>query len=141
MKSELISMVSMALLCLVPAAAGQAAADPSYVNQNQTDPRPVGLAGVAGNIHDPGGLSFVRASISLFTEQDHTLVATVESDKSGHFSFAKIKPGLYRVVAKVEGLCPANIPVKIESFSPVHRKMQIIMQPKGLDTCSYAIVK
>ena len=58
---------------------------------------------------------FPGATVSLFTEEGHTLVASVKSDRDGKFKFDKVEQGLYRVVARVQGLCPANIPVKIES--------------------------
>jgi hypothetical protein len=82
-----------------------------------------------------------RASVSLFSEAGHTLIGTVLSDKDGKFRFAKVEKGLYRVVAKVEGLCPANIPVKVESSLLAHRKLVITMQPKDIDTCSYGMAK
>jgi hypothetical protein len=44
-------------------------------------------------------------------------------------------------VVRVEGLCPANIPVNVESSLLAHRKLVITMQPKDIDTCSYATAK
>ena len=82
-----------------------------------------------------------RVSVSLFTEQGHTMVATVVSDKDGKFKFTKVDKGLYRVVARVEGLCTANIPVKVESSLLAHHRLEITMRPKEMDTCSYGMAK
>ena len=82
-----------------------------------------------------------RATVSLFTEQGHALVATAVSDKDGKFKFAKVDKGLYRVVARVEGLCTANIPILVESSLLAHRKVVITMRPKDIDTCSYGMAK
>jgi hypothetical protein len=45
------------------------------------------------------------------------------------------------VVVRVDGLCPANIPVELESSLLAHRRIEITMQAKALDTCSYAVAK
>ena len=81
------------------------------------------------------------ASVSLFTEDGHKLVATVISDKDGKFRFDKVEKGLYRVVARVAGLCTANIPILVESGLLLHHKLEITMQPKDLDRCSYGMAK
>jgi hypothetical protein len=52
-----------------------------------------------------------------------------------------VEKGLYRVVARVEGLCPANVPIKIESSLLAKRRLIITMRPKDLDTCSYGMAK
>ena len=82
-----------------------------------------------------------RAVVSLFTEDTHTLVASVNSDKDGKFKFDKVEKGLYRVVARVDGLCTANIPVKVESRRWRTAGSIITMRPKDIDTCSYGMAK
>jgi hypothetical protein len=37
------------------------------------------------------------ACLSLFTEKDHKLVASVVADEKGHFMFGAIKTGVYRL--------------------------------------------
>jgi hypothetical protein len=122
-----------------PAATGSANA-PVYTNENQSDPAPLKLNAVAGRVRGLGGDAMSRASVSLFTEDGHAFIATVVSDKDGKFRFDKVDKGLYRIVARVDGLCTANIPIKVEP-SLLHRKLEITMQPKGLDTCSYGMAK
>ncbi len=114
----------------------------AYEDHNQSPPRALDFSTtLEGYVHDPGKIPYPNASVLMFSEQGHTLVASVKSDHNGRFEFGKIKPGLYRVVAKVGTLCAANIPVKVSSFALGHRRLQITMQPGGLDTCSYGTMK
>jgi hypothetical protein len=99
------------------------------------------LSGVEGQVRGLGGDAMPRASVSLFTEDGHTLVATAMTDKDGKFHFGKVDKGFYRVVARVPGLCPANVPVKVESSILAKHKMQITMVAKDIDTCSYGQAK
>ncbi|HEY5054606.1 MAG TPA: carboxypeptidase-like regulatory domain-containing protein [Acidobacteriaceae bacterium] len=113
----------------------------TYVNENGTDPAPLNLRELQGTVVGLGGEAMPRAQVTLFTEADHSPVATVTSDREGKFRFDKVEKGFYRVLARVEGLCPANVPVKLESSLFAKRKLIITMRPKGLDTCSYGVAK
>ncbi len=120
---------------------GQAQTAAAYVNENGTDPAPLHLRQLEGKVVGLGGDPMPRAEIALFTENGHSLVATATSDREGKFHFDKVEKGLYRIVARIEGLCPANVPVKLESSLLGKRKMIITMRPKDLDTCSYGVAK
>ena len=109
----LLTMGWMGVFAAAPAQAAQAAPAPAYVNENPADPAPLKLVGVEGRVRGLGGDPMSRATVSLFTEDKHELVATVMSDKDGKFRFDKVGKGLYRVVARVEGLCTANIPILV----------------------------
>lgn len=113
----------------------------AYVNENGTDPAPLHLRQLEGKVVGLGGDPMPRTELALFTENGHSLVATATSDREGKFRFDKVEKGLYRVVARIEGLCPANIPVKLESSLLGKRKLVITMRPKDLDTCSYGVAK
>ncbi len=143
MKTTLLLMIGlMGFLSAAPARAAQApVAAPVYVNENQTDPPPLKLNGVDGTVRGLGKDAISRASVSLFSEVGHTLLGTVVSDRDGKFRFEKVEKGLYRVVVKVEGLCTANIPVKVESSLLAHRRLEVTMRPKDIDTCSYGMAK
>lgn len=142
MKMTLWMMIGLVgMLGAAQAGLGQEPVVPTYVNENSTDPAPLKLNGLAGRVRGLGGDAISRATVSLFTEEGHMLVASVNSDRNGKFHFDKVDHGLYRVVARVAGLCPANIPVKIESSLIMHHKLEITMRPKGLDTCSYGMSK
>lgn len=122
--------------------AQSAAATPAvYVNENGTDPAPLNLRELEGKVVDLGGEAMPRTQVALFTENGHSLLATVVSDREGKFHFEKVEKGLYRVVARVEGLCPANVPVKLESGLLAKHKLIITMRPKDPDTCSYGVAK
>ena len=112
-----------------------------YVNENGTDPAPLNLRELQGKVEGLGGEAMPQAQVALFTESGHSLLATVVSDREGKFRFEKVEKGLYRVVARVEGLCPANVPVKLESSLLAKRKIIITMRPKDPDTCSYGVAK
>lgn len=125
-----------------PPAATSAAMDASaYVDENPKEPKMLKLDGLEGRVRGLGGDALPRATVSLFTEDGHALVATVVSDQDGKFRFNKVEKGLYRVVARVEGLCPANVPVKVESSLLAKRKLEITMVAKDIDTCSYGTAK
>ena len=125
----------------VPTATGTPAAVDTYVNENSTDPAPLKLRDVDGVVRGLGGDAMSRASVSLFTERGHSLIGTVVSDRDGKFRFGKVEKGLYRIVARIEGLCTANIPIVVESSLLAHRKVVITMRPKDIDTCSYGLAK
>ena len=142
MKTFLLMIGMAGFLWAAPARAAQAAATaPAYVNENPTDPAPLKLSGVDGQVRGLGGDAMQRASVSLFTEEGHTLIATIVTDRDGKFRFNKIGKGMYRVVARVEGLCTANIPIKVESSFMAHRRLEITMRAKDIDTCSYGMAK
>jgi len=146
MKSKQLWMVlAAAIAAAIPAvkasAAGQTTAAATYVNENGTDPAPLNLRELQGKVEGLGGEAMPRVQLALFREGDHSLLATTVSGIDGKFKFDKVEKGLYRIVARVEGLCPANVPVKMESGLLAKRKMTITMRPKGLDTCSYGVAK
>jgi hypothetical protein len=142
MKTTLWLAIGLAVLAATPARAAQELAAPAtYVDENTPDPPPLKLSGVEGTVLGLGGDAMPRVSVSLFTEVGHTLLTTVITDKDGKFRFSKVEKGLYRVVAKIQGLCPANIPVKVEAGFLAHHHLEITMQPKDIDTCSYGLAK
>jgi hypothetical protein len=114
---------------------------PVYMNENSKDPAPMKLRELQGTVRGLGGDPMPRAMVSLFTEDTHTLVGSETTDREGKFKFEKVQRGAYRVVARVEGLCPANIPVIMEGGLLGHRKLEITMRPKDIDTCSYGMAK
>ncbi len=111
-----------------------------YVDENPKPPAVLKLDGLEGSVRGLGGDALPMAKVSLFAEDGHALVGTVVTDKDGKFRF-KVDKGLYRVVARVEGLCPANVPVKVESSVLAKHKLVITMVAKDIDTCSYGMAK
>jgi hypothetical protein len=114
---------------------------PTYVNENSTDPAPIKLRELEGKVVGLGGDAMPRATVSLFTEEGHTLVGSETTNRDGKFKFEKVAHGAYRVVARVAGLCPANIPIQVAGSLLAHRKLVITMRPKDIDTCSYGTTK
>jgi hypothetical protein len=142
-KTILLTVGAIGLLFASSACRAQTAATTpdAYVNENPSDPAPLKLREVEGTVRGLGRDPMSMATVSLFTEQGHTLVATVISDKNGKFKFGKVDNGPYRLVVKVAGLCPANVPILKESNLLAHNKVVITMQPKDVDKCSYGMAK
>jgi len=143
MKSFLLTIGLASLLAAAPTLTAQdaAATAPAYVNENQTDPSPLKLDGVEGVVRGLGGDPMPRATVSLFAEHGHALITTALTDRDGKFRFPKIDKGPYRIVAHVDGLCTANIPILVESNVLAHHRLIITMQAKDLDRCSYGVAK
>lgn len=142
MKKHVWAAIGLAVVAA--GASGRAqmpAATPTYVNENQTDPAPLKLRDVEGVVRGLGGDAMPRASVALFTEDRHELVGATMSDKDGKFRFDKVGKGAYRLVVKVAGLCPANVPILLEGSLLAHHKVVITMQAKDIDTCSYGMAK
>jgi hypothetical protein len=108
-----------------------------YENHNQIDSKAVALRAVTGKAHDEQGVMIPNVSLGLFTEKDHRLVMITWSATDGAFQFASVTPGRYRLVAKYDGLCPANVPIRVTRLSSADRGVDLHMMPRGIDTCSY----
>ena len=131
----------MVALVVGSAAVAQSPVVPKYVNENPKDPAPLKMRELQGTVRGLGGEPMPRAMVSLFTEDTHTLVGSETTDRDGKFKFEKVQKGAYRVVARVEGLCAANIPIIIEGGFLGHKKLEITMRAKDIDTCSYGMAK
>src|ERR1035437_52576 len=51
----------------------------AYVDENPTVPTVQKMRELVGKVRDLGGMPIPRASVSLFTEEGHALITTVES--------------------------------------------------------------
>lgn len=117
----------------------------SYENHNQTDYGPLRVAAIKGSTDIQIGTQkrpgVPGACLVLFTGRDHELVMSAEADADGRFELKDVAPGYYRLIARAEGLCTANIFVEVVKPSR-NRKSEILLhvQATGIDTCSYAEV-
>jgi hypothetical protein len=143
MRIAIVGLVMAATLGAgaVAGAQGRDPVVPTYVNENPNEPTPIKLRDLEGKVIGLGGDAMPKATVSLFTEDTHTLVGSETTNKDGKFKFEKVAHGAYRIVARVAGLCPANIPIQLGSSLLAHRKLVITMRPKDIDTCSYATTK
>jgi hypothetical protein len=112
---------------------------PTYQNHNMVDYGPLVLRNLSGYDIDPYSARMAGGCISLFTEKDHQLVATIRADKDGNFAFATVSPGRYRLVVDFRGFCVANVPLKIVRWprGGLRRKLVLHMMLGAIDTCSY----
>ncbi|MGH9562753.1 MAG: carboxypeptidase-like regulatory domain-containing protein [Terracidiphilus sp.] len=109
-----------------------------YENHNQIDYGPLIVQEVKGAITDPQQGAVPKACVAVFTEKEHKLLATTESDADGKFSLESLPPGRYRLVVKADPLCAANVPLQVVKRQKKKQVLQVHMKPRGLDSCSYA---
>lgn len=145
-------LVSSILICLRLPAIAQISAKQcnetiKYENRNQSDPKPLVINEAIGDVTVQGGKPVndlgpaSGACLGIFTEKEHKLVATATTDREGRFKFNSVTPGEYRIVARYETFCIANIPLIITAkASPKHKRLTLHMRPVSLDECSYAEV-
>jgi hypothetical protein len=122
-------------------------ASPVYENHNMADYGPLKVKVVEGRaiVHTEDKsvpeTAISGACLSLFTEKEHTLVASAVADSEGRFQFGHVAAGHYRLLARSNGFCTANIPVLIMGSSPAAKsqatELLIHFRPAGIDTCSY----
>ena len=113
-----------------------------YENHNQTDYSRLIVQNVKGVITGPQEGTIPKACVGIFTEifteKDHKLVASAETDSNGYFALQIVSPGLYRLVVKAGLLCAANVPLLVVVKSQKKNKvLHVHMKPRGLDSCSY----
>jgi hypothetical protein len=111
-----------------------------YENHNQIDYGPLIVNEVKGTITDPQQVAVPKVCVGIFTENEHKLVATTESDPDGKFSLQSLPPGRYRLVVKADPLCAANVPLQVVRHQKKKQVLHVYMKPRGLDTCSYGEV-
>lgn len=108
-----------------------------YVNKNFVDDHPIKLTGVAGIARDPSGYPLGSVRVLLFSERKHTLLFKSQTDDDGKFNFVKVPDGRYRLIAKIAGLCPANVAIIVKADGTPARKLVLHMSPAAIDSCSY----
>jgi hypothetical protein len=112
----------------------------TYENHNQIDYGPLPVRQVAGLAHDDNGVVIPNISLGLFTEQAHALIAVVKTSADGKFVFKSVVPGRYRLVAKSEGFCTANVPIVVGDGNRADSIIELHMKVGGIDTCSFGLI-
>jgi hypothetical protein len=112
-----------------------------YENHNQVEIRPLKVHLIEGNSEIDVGTEkqpgVPGACYVLFTEKDHTPVASVRADANGKFEFRAVPPGRYRLIARAKGLCTANIALEVVKSSAPKAKVLVHFRASGIDSCSY----
>lgn len=139
----IIGLIALCWISLAQNSGTLSSYSTDYENRNQIDYGPLKVSAVQGwsvirvadhdeNFGAPG------AWYGLFTETEHKLLSSVSADSTGHFSFQRVPPGRYRLVAKTQNLCAANVPLVVVKRKPSHNTYLLIhFSPSGVDTCSY----
>jgi len=108
-----------------------------YENHNQIDYGPLIVQEVKGTITDPQQVAVPKVCVGVFTEKEHKLVASTESNADGKFRLQNVPPGWYRLIIKADPLCAANVRVRVVKRQKNKQVLQVHMKPRGLDSCSY----
>jgi hypothetical protein len=111
----------------------------AYESHNQVDPNPLKMRKVFGVARGENGYPIQSMAVGLFTEKDHLLIAQTETDQKGEFSFASVRAGRYRLVAKHPAFCTANVPLIVESggLGRSSKALELHMKVGGIDVCSF----
>lgn len=137
--------VAVWLLTLGPAAlsheAGEVCKGLTYENRNQTDYGPLRVPVIRGIATDAQGVAVPKVCLGIFTEPDHKLISSTETDNVGRFEFKDISKGNYRLVAKYDGFSPANAKLRVETHSQNKKPLTVQMRFAGLDTTSFVELK
>jgi len=136
------SLIWVALLCAVAPplfgqAENQACKDMQYEHETQIDNVPYRIRQVKGTARDWEGDVVPGLCIGVFTEAEHKLVATAETDEKGAFELKDLPAGDYRLVAHYTGLCSTNIRLRIQPRLRSKKVLALHMVLPAIDTCSY----
>jgi hypothetical protein len=147
-QQSVLAFLGLAFLAVMPSMAAQKGDDPcssstAYENHNQVDYGPLRVRAVQGTgIVESGdksqpGKTVPGACLSLFTEKDHMFLASVTADSEGRFQFDAVPRGRYRLVARADAFCIANIPLEVVRSSRKKVGILVHFRPAGIDSCSY----
>ncbi|MFN7934015.1 MAG: carboxypeptidase-like regulatory domain-containing protein [Bryobacteraceae bacterium] len=112
-----------------------------YENRSQTDYGPLRLASIRGTAKDSKGVRVPGVCIGIFTPKDHNLIMATQTDREGSFEFRGVANGEYRLVAKCEGFCSGNAKIRVDPSSRSKKRLDLLIRPSGLDSCSYFELK
>jgi hypothetical protein len=108
-----------------------------YQNHNMIDYGPLVVPSIIGVAEDKSKVAVPDVCIVLFTDDAaHKRVGMTTTDMDGNYALPVVPDGKYRLVAALDPLCVANVPVVVEHKAR-KRPVAIVLQPRGLDSCSY----
>jgi hypothetical protein len=113
----------------------------AYENDNQVENPPPKIHIIQGSteidVATERQTDVAGACFTLFTEKDHALVAGAKSSANGHLEFDAVPPGRYRLVARANGLCAANVSIVVVKSPRVKSRIVFDFVAAGIDACSY----
>ena len=146
-RTTLILLVSMFLLPC-PAVAHQETEscrkEMLYENHNEVDPVTLSVRVISGRVIDMDRVPVPGACVGVFT-LDGKIVSTTTTNDQGYFKTAPMPHGSYRLVAKFDGFCVANVPLRVVRWPLggllIRRRIIIHIQPVRMHHCSYGDYK
>jgi hypothetical protein len=134
-------MVVIATCFALPAHAQDDCAKTVYQDHNMTDYGPLAVRSIGGVIEDKHQSRIPGVCVVVFTDNgEHRMVMATRAGKDGQYVLPALPDGNYRVVASYDSLCAANVPVVVSGKAKM-RPLHIIMEPHGIDACSYGELK
>jgi len=106
----------------------------AYEDRNQVDYGPLPLSQLRGKAVDLSGVAVPGVCVGLFTESDHSLIASTATSANGEFTLKNAPRGEYRLVARYPAFGTANARVRIGRGA---KGLMLRMRPTGIDTTSY----
>jgi hypothetical protein len=91
---------------------------------------------LVGNIIDPTGAVIGRARIELWRPPDKRILATVTSDKNGHFDFQHMPDGEYQLRISAVGFAPILVPINLASDDKAEGSIDLQLNVIGFDGLS-----
>jgi len=99
------------------------------------------MAVVRGEAADAQSVPVPQVCVGIFTDVDHKLIASTETDESGGFHFDGIPGGSYRLVASYDGFSVANAKVRVEPKVNQKKRLALHMRFAGIDSTSFFELK
>jgi hypothetical protein len=73
------------------------------------------LSHVCGVIVDRTGATVAGAKVQILTEKDDSVLAEVQSDSNGRFSFETLKEGRYQIRVVAQGFSGFQVPIRVHN--------------------------
>ncbi len=108
-----------------------------YEHHNMIDYGPLRISAVRGIAKDFQGFAASDACVGIFSETDHMLVATAQTDSKGLFEIRGVPDGRYVLIVASEFYCAANVSVILRGRSHVKKRLLATIKLSAFDVCSY----
>ena len=100
--------------------------------------RPVTVRCVRGTIIDQAGEPVSLATVALL--RDHRVLATMQTDQNGEFSFQSVEAGHYDLRAEYPGFLANQYPIVVSTARKCKRSLEMVINVGASPNCPNARV-